>query len=442
MNCQQVRQLLDDLLTKEYVLASHVELQGHLEQCTDCQQAYDTAQQTLATFTYSQPFQASPELKERILLYASAAWADRPTTRIDANRLSARHTSTWISVLSNNLFRIAAALLLATTAAVFVFQPELGKVAYAIEQTLEANLGLRFIHIRIEPSGRGLSEAWAEFGADGKPVRLRMVFPDTEDGAKESIWQEGKAEVWFKDKKGVSVVHEPEMLKVFPQMIQVFDPRRAMQQLYKAQAQKKVSVEIKESTTAGEPITLLVTPTGSGKQREVYHVDPQTKLVERIEKFRFADGKWKFIGRHEYLDYNQEIPLANFAFDLPDDVTRVDTTSQLVGLAKGDLSDEEVAVKVARQFFEALIDKDYATAGTILSGMPATKMEELFGKSEFVRIISVGQAVPHPDIRTHFLQVPCEVEFQVNGEKQVKTFMPNIRAVYNQPDRWAIGGGI
>ena len=55
---------------------------------------------------------------------------------------------------------------------------------------------------------------------------------------------------------------------------------------------------------------------------------------------------------------------------------------------------------------------------------------------------SVGDPTPHPDPRTRFLQVPCEVELRVGGETHVRTFTPNIRAVYNQPDRWVIGGGI
>ncbi len=121
---------------------------------------------------------------------------------------------------------------------------------------------------------------------------------------------------------------------------------------------------------------------------------------------------------------------------------RIDMTTQVVGLSKGDLTDEEIAVKVAREFFEALIAKDYGRAGAIYSGMPASRMKEGFGRIEFLRIISVGDPTPHPRAETRFLQVPCEVELRVEGQTQVKKFMPNIRAVYNQPDRWAIGGGI
>jgi hypothetical protein len=146
--------------------------------------------------------------------------------------------------------------------------------------------------------------------------------------------------------------------------------------------------------------------------------------------------------RIDFLEYNQEIPPATFVLNVPADVTRIDWTTQEVGLPKGDLTDDQIAVKVAREFFAALIAKDYGRAGSIFSGMPASKMEELLGKIEFLRIVSVGEPTPHPDARTRFVQVPCEVELRVDGQTHVKKFMPNIRPVEGQPDRWLIGGGI
>ena len=344
--------------------------------------------------------------------------------------------------MRNKWTRIAAALLVVVTLGTIAFHRQMGTVAYALEQTLEANLGLRTIHIRIEPAGKGLSEAWAQFGEDGKLLRLRMIFPSTEDGAKEVVWQEDKAQVWFKTKKVATIVHEKEMLKRFSDMMAAFDPKVAMEQLHKAQAKGKAEIETKEPSAEGEPITLVVSFKDSPDKREIYRIHPQTKLVEQIEKFRLVDDQWESVSRHEYLGYNQEIPPKTFVLNIPPDVVRVDTTTQEIGLSKGDLTDGQIAVKVAREFFEALIAKDYGRAGGVYAGIPASKMKEAFGKMEFLRIISVGDPTPHPNKRTRFLQVPCEVELRVEGQTHVKKFMPNIRAVYNQPDRWAIGGGI
>ena len=374
---------------------------------------------------------------QRILADASAALENPPSTLLDAHR-----SSVWRNIMRNKWTKLAAALLIAATLGTITFHRQMATVAYALEQTLEANLGLRTIHIRIAPAGQGLSEAWAQFGEEGELLRLRMIFPNTEDGAKEVVWQENKAEVWFKTKKGATVVHEKEMLKRFPDMMTAFDPKVAMEQLHKAQANGKVEIETQEPSEEGDPVTLVVSFKDSPGKREIYQINPQTKLVEKIEKYRLVGDRHELVSRHEYLEYNQEIPPETFVLDIPADVTRVDTTTQKVGLSKGDLTDSQIAVKVAREFFEALIAKDYGRGGVILSGMPASKMEEMFGKIEFLRIISVGDPTPHPDARTQFLQVPCEVEIRVEGQTHVRKFMPNIRAVYNQPDRWAIGGGI
>ena len=52
-------------------------------------------------------------------------------------------------------------------------------------------------------------------------------------------------------------------------------------------------------------------------------------------------------------------------------------SNRTIGLEKGDLTNDEIAAKVAREFFEALIAEDYAKAGLLLEGMPAERMKEV-----------------------------------------------------------------
>lgn len=381
-------------------------------------------------------------LDQRILSDASAGLENSQST---LTLLDADRSSVWRTVMRSNWTKLAVALcvvVVATLGAVTLLN-QTAPVAYALEQTLAANAGLRYIHIRIEPVVKGsISEAWAQFDKDGELLRLRMVFPSTMDGAKEVVWQEDKAEVWFKTKGHATIVHEKEMLKRMPNIMKAFDPKVAMEQLHKAQAKGKVKIETKEPSAQGEPIALVVSFNDCLDKREIYRIHPQTKLVEQIEKYRLVDDQWESVSRHEYLEYNQNIPPGTFVLDIPADVMRIDTTTQKVGLSKGELTDKQIAVKVAREFFEALIAKDYGRAGIVYSGIPASKMEEMFGKMEFLRIISVGDPTPHPNPRTKFLQVPCEVELRVEGETRVKTYVLCIRAIYNKPDRWSIDGGI
>lgn len=378
-------------------------------------------------------------LDRRIL---ADAWVSLENPRF--TRLDARRSGLWRIVMRNHWMKLAAGFLLVLTAILgtITFLGPTAPAAYALEQTLEANQALRYIHIRIEPAGEGLSEAWAQFDEDGELLRLRMIFPKTIDGAKEVLWQEDKAEVWFKTKGHAVVLHEKEMLQRMPEMLKMFDPRVITEELQRARADEKVRVETQEPSQEGEPITLVASPADSPDRRGVFQINPQTKLVEQHDVQRLTDGQWKSRSRREYLEYNQEVPPGTFVLDIPADVTRIDQTTKEVGLPKGDLTDDEIAVKVAREFFEALIAKDYGRAGALFGGMPASRMEQMFGRMEFLRILSVGDPTPHPDARTRFLQVPCEVELRMGDQTQVETFMPDIRAVHNQPDRWGIGGGI
>ncbi|MBI4582299.1 MAG: hypothetical protein HY718_21575 [Planctomycetes bacterium] len=345
--------------------------------------------------------------------------------------------------MRSNVSKLAAAAAVIAVAVVsFVVFHGSAQPAYAIEQTLEANRALTYVHIRIEPAGQGLAEAWAQFDDEGKPLRLRMEFPNTEDGPKSVVWQGNKAEVWFKAKNSDVIMAEPRILARFPEMLEVFDPRVRTEAIYKAQAAGAVTIEVKPPADAQSPITLIATATSSPGGREIYQINPVTKLVQQAERYELQGEEYRFVSRFEYLEYNEEPAPDVFTLNPPADVMRIDQTMQVIGVARGDLSDNEIAVKVAREFFEAMIAGDYAKAGQIAGGIPAEKMKEGFGELKFKRIVSIGTPTPHPDPRTHFLRVPCEVEVEADGVRQTKAFTPNIRHAYNQPDRWVIGGGI
>ncbi|MHC4796459.1 MAG: hypothetical protein ACYTF1_07410, partial [Planctomycetota bacterium] len=178
-------------------------------------------------------------------------------------------------------------------------------------------------------------------------------------------------------------------------------------------------------------------------RRMVYRVNHKTKLVEWFEKQQLntESGEYEAYVRHEYLDYNQPIDPKIFTLDLPSNVAYCDRTSPDIGLSRGDLTDDEIAVKVAREFYVALVAKDYAKASQLCGGVPVARLKEELVGTEYVRIISIGQPTPHPDPKTEFLCVPCEIEVFKDGVKSVKKCVPNIRYIYGQPDRWAVGGG-
>jgi len=154
------------------------------------------------------------------------------------------------------------------------------------------------------------------------------------------------------------------------------------------------------------------------------------------------DGKYIHFSTTEFYDYNIPIDSAMFTLDnIPSDVMLIDEVTQEVGLVQGDLTNEEIAVKVVRQFFEALIARDYAKAGRMFGGVPAERVQKKYGHIKFMRIVSLGKPNLNPLSRE--LKVPFVVEIEENGIitkwKTKYNYIP-VRQVHGQPDRWATTG--
>jgi hypothetical protein len=92
---------------------------------------------------------------------------------------------------------------------------------------------------------------------------------------------------------------------------------------------------------------------------------------------------------------------------------------------QGDLTDEEIATKVARGFFEALIAGDYDKAGLMYSGLTAERAKELFGPMKILRIVETGK--PTPGAVNHSLAVPVKVEWEIKGLKKIDSDSPTVR---------------
>ena len=375
-------------------------------------------------------------LDQRILADASAAMA-----AADSKPTIAALLVLWRIVMSSKWTKLAAAFLFILTLGTVLFHYRLTTAVYALEETLQANLGLRSVHLRVD-SGEETREIWAEFGDNGQLSRVRINSTKSEDGDKQVVFQNDKAEVWFKSKGNVLVLRDKEALEKMSKELANYNPKVMAQELYDSQAKGKAKIQTEKPAGDGAPIKLTVTPTENANEQETYLIDPKTKLVKQFKKYRVVNGKPELTDTIDFLSYNEPIPANTFVLNVPEGVTRMDWITHEVGVAKGDLSEIEISKKVAREFFEALVAKDYAKAGSIYSGLPEGRMKETFGNFEFKRIVSIGEPKPYGDVRLHMYEVPCEVEWGANGVTQVREFKPYIRPEEGHPDRWLISGGI
>lgn len=321
--------------------------------------------------------------------------------------------------------------------------------AYALDQTIEANHTVRYLHIKdFKPGEEEPKEFWIEFDQQGQVKSFRVYSPEwasPSDGAKLTVWQEGKAKIWFKKKNGLLTIREERFAQLLLGLVRQVDPRLAVERLYEKENRGELNVDVEEPSAKTEPIIVTATYPLEGPspgKRVVLYVDQATKLVTAMDVYQMKDNEYQHRGLVEFHDYNQEIDPEMFTLDdeVPADAIRVDQTTQEVGLAQGDLSNEEIAVEVARQFLEALIDNDYAKTGKLIGGVPADWVkQQSFGKTKVLRIISIGSPSPHPNPGTMGLVVPCVVEIEEDGQVgQWKLDQLGVRPVYNQAGRWQI----
>jgi len=354
-------------------------------------------------------------------------------------------------IMKSQITKLAAAAVI-ILAVVLAINPW-NESDYVLADTVKANHTVRYLHIKDITSEHENEpkEFWVECDDLGKIVNARMHMPQwdaPDDGAKTIVWNQNKVQVYFKKKNLLFIAADKAFADRMLRIVERSDPRLAVERLYKRQTQGRVEIEIAQPSDKAKPIIVTATylpESSSPHRREVLFVDQATKLVIAAEYYHLKDGEYQYIGVQQYYDYNQTIDAEMFTLDdeVPADATRIDQTIQEVGLAQGSLSDEEIAVEVARQFFQALIAEDYAKAGKLLEGMPADKMKQGFGRTRFLRIISIGPAGPHPNPKTGGLVVPCTVEIEKEGQiSQWKLDRLGVRQVFNQPGRWTIFGGI
>jgi len=385
---------------------------------------------------------ASPELDRRI-----------DSLIMQTARKQTQTSNIWRIIMKKRItkFATAAVVLIAIVLSITIFDNTVQQ-AYAIEQSIEASHSVRYLHTRnYEPGHDEPKEFWVEFDEYGNVKNVRMDFPEWAgegDGPKIIVWKENIADIWFKRKKSLIRMPDRTVADNMLQMVKMFDPKGVLERLRDQKLEGLVKIDIDQPSNKSKPIVVTATSLPENTvlpgKRGVLFIDQSTRLVTHIELYQLKDDEYEYAGTIEFYDYNQRIAPEMFSLDeAPSDLMKIDYTTQEVGLIQGNLTDKEIAVKVVRQFYEALIVRDYAKAGQIYSGVPATKMQERWQNINVLRIVSISEPVPHPYPGVGGFQVHCEIEIEKDGVKSImKPYGPGVRPVHGQPHRWNIHGGV
>jgi hypothetical protein len=319
--------------------------------------------------------------------------------------------------------------------------------AFGIEQVIEAYNKIRFLHVKtFGAKAQEPAEFWIQSNDQGQVEKARYYLPETEDGAKLITWTPERTELWFKNKRVFVTLQTKRIAPWMQSLLEQSQPQSVMKKLLEGQKAGQVNVDMQKPPGTQEPGVIVVTYTTAPK-KEVYRIDPKTDLISRVEYYRIEGANEVLESRTEYSDYNVPIEEKVFSIrgELPKDVRIADQLNQVVGVAQGNMTDEQAAAETVRQFFQALIDKDYKKVGLIQCGELEVYAKKEFGAVNVAQIVSIGPPVPQPDWDKHGFRVPCELEIiHSDGQKSIWKSSPYVRPGDDEmrPDRWNITGGV
>jgi hypothetical protein len=343
----------------------------------------------------------------------------------------------------------AAAAIIIVVALLITLLNKSATPAYALQQTLDACQSLRNVYFQYLHEDVVRKEASLEYDRGGQIKNVRVDIYKPHKGV--VVWKNGQTQFWNMSTGELLIFEDEPYTRRIMNFVYRHDPIRAVEYMHKLQEKGDVTVEIKQpSTTTGpivveatyRPNTYLLEAT-TPPMREVFLIDQPTKLITAINVYEVKGDEQLDRGVWKYGDFDK--PFSPDIFDLnnevPPDVRRVDMMALDLGVqfAKTDYTEEQMATETVRLFFKAWIAKDYDKTLKIWGGYNPdrnAKVLKILETLNPVRITGIGNALPPPRWGFRCLTVPCEVEFEKDGQlitKQLDEVM--VYPVLGHPDR-------
>lgn len=353
-------------------------------------------------------------------------------------------------IMKSKITKIAAAAVVVLVVVLFVsFLDKSVTPTYALEDTIKANNSLRYVHTEYFEGQRDdvAKECWLEFDESGRTKNLRINWSEWFAGGGVVVWNENETKSWSPKSNTLTIFNDEIYNSRVDEMKESDDPRQIVEQLHDQNAKGLVKIEIDDSGKKEDPIVATVTylPDSTKRgYRKVLFVDRSTYFTTKMELYVLKEGEYSYYGVIKYFDFNVPIDkrMFNLADEFPKDARIIDKRTMDIGLAQGDLTDEQIAVKVVQQFIKALMAKDYARAGLISGGVLPAEIEKGWGRLKILRLISVDKPV-RPEkldrMLPRALRVPCTIEIEKDGRTINYSRSFYAHTVIGKRQNWQIG---
>jgi len=374
----------------------------------------------------------SSEMDKRVLSDALTAYRKSVASKLAPARTDRRRI-----IMKSPITKLAAAAVIvgAVMLSIHLWE-ESTPPAYAFEQTVEAMQGKRSFHIQTYFQQRRNDEFWAEFDEEGKLIRFRQEEGKDPNRIFVTTWKDGVKSQYYPPPWGVKLMTRVDNLENLEGFDEGFDPETIVQEVHKLVAGGKAVMEIQDPPRYARLMTIHVKRIDGTPLRQVLVVDPVTKFVVRVDDY-WDRGENVYHHGIEVLEYNETIDPRLFDPNLPEDTLIMDQVTQEVGMAQGDMSNEEVAVKIVREALDAWAKGDFAKAGKLCGGAPRHMLAQAYAHVRPVRIISIGQP-EKIHIATPRFWVPCQYEIERDGQLEITNQKFAALTVNGRPGRWYV----
>ena len=347
-------------------------------------------------------------------------------------------------IMNRQIWKVAAVLVVtATVVGVIGILQNGNQAALAFGQTVAAMQGGYYYHVQTyygSPTQRH-DEFWAEFNENGKLMRVRQLDQwKRDDWPVEVLWENQVEHKYTPNYWGGILVIRKAEQHVDENILQEFDPETMIEDIYMGVENGDQTIKIIDLLDRDG--NLIFEATGNHPYRYLIFVDPETKLVRRMDQYHRSDEGNKEYGRGiEVLEYNHSFNPQIFDPDvfqssMPKGTIIIDQISGPVGMVEGDFRSKDIAYEVAYQALESWATDDYETAGLLFGGAPLEFFERRLSLKPVADIV-VAEVNPYEWYGPTF-KVKCSYMAEQEGEQAKINVTLWVKTNEGQPGRWFI----
>ncbi len=314
----------------------------------------------------------------------------------EQSRGRTRHPRSWFMTR----LAVAAVVLVGVVLGIVLFEVSSGS-AYAIEQTMGALKAITTVHAIGTDWYGNRFEAWNKVDPatgevvwcclDQTPYRYKIA--SRPDGS--CVWDKDGKVVRYSNQR--IATHDFRFTHIFEQIAE------KMGQLNE---NERITIEAGKDPARGTPLIVIQVVTRMQDYR--IYVDAGTKLPVRLV-FDRADNMQQIARTLAEIYYDVPLPEGMFDFQVPPEWYRDWSLldDPVKGLVIGELTHEQGAVLVAKEYWQAVIDNNWPYADQL---RPVADWKTDYHKDRPAELIDVG--TPRPERGCTGLVTPCIVRFQ------------------------------